>query len=72
MTRKTEAGLIAIGIVLALNAVGFALGFIYRWLGLKPGIDYRPSRSGPETVYVRQLVFLILAFIYYRHHVNRD
>ena len=50
MTRKTEAGLIAIGIVLALNAAAFVSRFIYAWVGLKPGIDYVATRVGPNPV----------------------
>ena len=59
MKKKTEAVLKAIGIVVGMKPIGFALRFIIRWVGLKPGVDYRATDT-PGGIYVMQIAFLIL------------
>lgn len=71
MKLKTEAALKAIGIVLGMNVIVFAIRFIARWIGLKPGVDYRATYT-PGGIYVMQIAFLMLAFFYYRSKVKGD
>ena len=71
MKWKTGVALKAIGLVVAMNVIVFAIQSIYQWVGLKPGIDYRAVKVGPEGFYVKQLAIILVAFTYYWDTVKR-
>lgn len=68
LSKKTEVLIRAIGVFLLLNACLGAAQVIkwwIRWLGMKPGIDYRAAPPPPGGYYTIELVFVVLAFVYY-------
>ena len=72
MTKKTSALLQAIGMFLLVNVVGFGAGFIARWLGMKPGVDFRVMPRLPGGFYTIEILMLIIAFLFYRSQVRRE
>ena len=71
LSRKRRALLETIGIVLFTH--GFLIVFvpIARWLGLKPGVDFRPAPTFRGSYLVSEILLLTIAFLFYRTRVKR-
>lgn len=72
LSKRTEACLQVIGIFLGMHAFGFAFAFIGRWLGLKPGLDFRALPTFRGSFLVSEILLLIIMFMLYRSIVRRD
>lgn len=71
LSKKTEALLQAIGMVIFSNAFVVVFVLIARWLGLKPGVDFRPMPTFRGSYLVSEILMLIIAFLFYRSQVRR-
>ncbi|HEX3249581.1 MAG TPA: hypothetical protein VHS05_09140 [Pyrinomonadaceae bacterium] len=70
LSRKSEARIIAIGMFLGVNVLGFILGRVVRWLGLKPGVDIRPMPTFRGSFLVSEIMLLLVVFMFYRSRVK--
>jgi hypothetical protein len=72
LSKKTDARLRVIGLFVGINALLFAFAFIGRWLGLKPGVDFRPAPTFRGSFLVSEILLLVIMFLVYRTKLKGD
>jgi hypothetical protein len=70
LSRITEARVVAVGMFLGVNVLGFILGMVGRWLGLKPGVDIRPMPTFRGSFLLTEIMLLLVVFMFYRSRVK--
>ena len=66
LSKKTYALLQVVGIFIALHAFLFVAVVIGRWLGLKPGVDFRPGITFRGSLWVSEGLIVLNMFWLYR------